>query len=598
MSRPRKPPLCPRCKQRPIGNRKAKFCFDCVPHKRNKIPTCRSCGSTVDYYAQGQCHSCFEHDNVAIAHGCSDCHSWGMTYGADRLCRGCAYWRKRNQRVATCKSCDRKRHLGHGGFCRLCWRCASAVHATRKGQHPYVPLDIAFENRNGSQLFFAEMSVQTGATPRHRKKRRSSSDDLHADAKGLRRKRPPLHRVFFYRQLGLFDPPKQSSWETHHGIAPPVLSATALHLRDAVDDHAKRHGWSSSVVIRAKLGMRMIIAHYDNKPITSVSATLVTELAKKHFSARPVIDILDGLGMLDDDRTPAVERWVEREIAGLPEQIQTELRKWFSVLHDGSSVPPRSKPRSDTTIEIRFRFALPIIRTWVQHERTSLREITREDVINALPAAGNERVIAGTSLRMLFRILKAHKMVFLNPTARIDTGCPQSHPPLPASTAFVRTCLDSDDPTRAAIVALISFHGLRSGQVRNLQLTDVADHRIHVGERSILLAPEVQQKIQAYLAFRSLHWPATNNSHFFVSAHTAPNTSAVGARFVWLKVGTSPQKLREDRILEEAQSCNGDIRRLCDMFGLSVQAATRYAVSLDSERFETDGEYVGSRTQG
>ena len=42
-------------------------------------------------------------------------------------------------------------------------------------------------------------------------------------------------------------------------------------------------------------------------------------------------------------------------------------------------------------------------------------------------------------------------------------------------------------------------------------------------------------------------------------------------------LGVSPQAVREDRILDEALATGGDIRRLCDLFGLTVGGAGRYA---------------------
>jgi hypothetical protein len=37
--------------------------------------------------------------------------------------------------------------------------------------------------------------------------------------------------------------------------------------------------------------------------------------------------------------------------------------------------------------------------------------------------------------------------------------------------------------------------------------------------------------------------------------------------------------MREDRILQEIHATGGDILRICDLFGLSVEAAVRYPVA-------------------
>ncbi|MFF1301609.1 hypothetical protein [Streptomyces sp. NPDC058307] len=40
-------------------------------------------------------------------------------------------------------------------------------------------------------------------------------------------------------------------------------------------------------------------------------------------------------------------------------------------------------------------------------------------------------------------------------------------------------------------------------------------------------------------------------------------------------------RLREDRLLHEAEATGGDPRRICDLFGLSVGAALRYTGTVD-----------------
>ncbi|TMR94905.1 hypothetical protein [Nonomuraea basaltis] len=45
-------------------------------------------------------------------------------------------------------------------------------------------------------------------------------------------------------------------------------------------------------------------------------------------------------------------------------------------------------------------------------------------------------------------------------------------------------------------------------------------------------------------------------------------------------LGFRAQELREDRILDEARGSVGDLRRVCDMFGLIVNGALRYIKTL------------------
>jgi hypothetical protein len=41
------------------------------------------------------------------------------------------------------------------------------------------------------------------------------------------------------------------------------------------------------------------------------------------------------------------------------------------------------------------------------------------------------------------------------------------------------------------------------------------------------------------------------------------------------------QRIRQARILDEARATGGDIRALCDLFGLSVAGAHRYTATVD-----------------
>ncbi|WP_269856967.1 hypothetical protein [Streptomyces sp. RPT161] len=41
------------------------------------------------------------------------------------------------------------------------------------------------------------------------------------------------------------------------------------------------------------------------------------------------------------------------------------------------------------------------------------------------------------------------------------------------------------------------------------------------------------------------------------------------------------RRLREDRLLHEAEATGGDPRRICDLFGLTVGAALRYTSTVD-----------------
>jgi len=183
-------------------------------------------------------------------------------------------------------------------------------------------------------------------------------------------------------------------------------------------------------------------------------------------------------------------------------------------------------------------------------------------------------------LRSLFGTLKRHRVIFTNPIARIKTGLPERRLPMPADTATIRDALDSADPATAAISALFVFCGLSSGELRFLAFTDIRDGRLHAGNRSIPLAQPVRERVTVWLDERARRWPATANPHLFIHARTALGTGPVGQRWVKLKTGLTARVMREDRILDEAHATGGDVRRLCDLFGLTVKGAQRYTATL------------------
>src|SRR6266536_414828 len=161
------------------------------------------------------------------------------------------------------------------------------------------------------------------------------------------------------------------------------------------------------------------------------------------------------------------------------------------------------------------------------------------------------------------------------------TGRPETREPLPTSLAPLRDALHSSDVTRAAIAAIAAFCAPTASQMARLLLTDVRDGRLHLPARTVPLAAPAQQRLAAYLDYRALTWPDTANPHLFVHYRTATRTGPVQADWVTTRLGMSAQAIREDRILDEAHATGGDIRRLCDLFGLSVSGAERYTATVD-----------------
>lgn len=358
----------------------------------------------------------------------------------------------------------------------------------------------------------------------------------------------------------------------------------AAALLQAADEHAARYGWSRTRKVDARSALRILLGLQDT-PGAAIKASAVMELAAR-FAAQPVLDVLAEVGMLDDDREPSVTGWFNDKISGLPEPMAGELRMWFTVMRDGSSSPPRRLPRSHTTIRLQLRFALPTLKAWAAAGHTSLREISRADVLAALPPEGAPRATAGQGLRSIFTVLKGRKVIFTNPMTRVRTGRAEDRDPLPLNEhtelAELREALNSADLARAAMTALAAFHGLRNHHLREILLTDLDGVRLRIGDRTILLAAPVRERLTAWLDHRTARWPATLNPHLFINVYTAVRTGQVSNIYVNKRAGMRVQRVREDRILHEAHATGGDVRRLCDLFGLSIKGAERYTATMNS----------------
>lgn len=528
----------------------------------------------MEYYSQGMCTRCHP---AAPQHidSCRDCHAWGVIRKHKWLCWRCHSWRNRLPK-GTCRICHRANlAVDTDQVCNLCDRqTAITLGAT-----------VEDANAGSQQLYLANIPFQPT-----RRRWGSVRRVNKPSPRNLRRDRADrFGSIEFYpvedTQLALFDMPRDlTNWlasaQTRGLLAAdrlpdPPHAQMAAFLDAAVLDHARRHGWPRSTIFRARRSMRVLQLMQDT-PGAMLLASDAARLQEIGLTALPVIDVATAAGVMLDDRQPAIHAYVEATIADLPDPMRGEVREWFDVMINGSTTPPRRKPRDQQTIRLYLRWAMPALTAWAEQGHHSLREITSSDVRAILPASGNPRSTMGAGLRSILTLLKARKVLFVNPIARIQTGSHERRDPLPAHAEKIRESLLSPNPACAALTALATFHGLRAGELRNMQVTDLVDGRLRIGRRSILLAEPVRARLRAWLDHRNKRWPTTGNPHVFINPSNANRTTPVGGRWLTLATGIPVHVMREDRILHEARATGGDVRRICDLFGLSVEGALRY----------------------
>jgi len=553
-----RPPTCETCGRKPRAQQRGRYCYDCLPGGPFIPPPCRRCGSSVDYYASGLCAKCHYFAPHPVD-SCRFCHAWGAKSLYSYRCRPCLEWNAKYP-LGVCDSCGQSRRVNPRGVCRLCWTQA------RRSRGRDNRVDLIGANRNGQQLYFADM---------HKALRRKGS---HVTPP---RPGPTLPEPVAHRQLLLF----VMAHDLRHGytiVRDPPDPILASALETLAQDEADRHGWSVSYKQQVRAGIRVLLGLQDT-PGATIARSETAVLNQCNLPERAVCQVLEAARMLEDDRTPAIDTWFDRQVTGMPVAITDELRVWLRIMLDGSSIPPRRHPRQQDTVRLYLTYALPALRIWANDGHLSLREVSRVDIVAALPSSGAERTLVARGLRSIFSVLKARKQIFINPTARLRVPDAARGQPLPLDPAVIRAALNSADPARAAVTALIAFHGLSSAALRHLQLTDVRDGRLYIEDRVVLLAEPVRARLAAYLDYRRRRWPTTTNPHLFVNYRSVLGTAAVGNRWLWLTVDLpgGSQALRADRLLDEAHASGGDALRLSDLFGLSVQAATRYTDTVD-----------------
>ena len=263
---------------------------------------------------------------------------------------------------------------------------------------------------------------------------------------------------------------------------PPPDPGLEAAFHQFVADHAAAHGWTKGYTATIQRGIRIMLGIQDTPgaPIRRSDILLLTRI--KH-SATTVTEVIAAAGMLEDDIEPPVVRWFRDKTAALPEQMRRELDVWLDVMRNGSTTPPRSKPRAEGTIRAQLAFALPTLRSWA---------------------------------------------------ARSDS----------------------------------------------------------LRDRVVLLAQPAREHVAAYLSYRAATWPASVNVHLFIHARNWKTIRPVTSAWIGQQLAISAEHIRLDRIYQEVEATGGDIRALCDLFGMSIANAARWAAAADRIR-DASAEHPG-----
>jgi hypothetical protein len=388
---------------------------------------------------------------------------------------------------------------------------------------------------------------------------------------------PDGFRPLTWRQLSLFEVEPDAA--TVRARALSADSDSIRHCSAVARDHAERHGWSNRQANTVINSLRILHVLADT-PGARITAGEVQKLCRYGGTIESTIDVLRAADVLDDDRAPRLQQYYNEKAAGLPEPMRAQLDLWLEVMCEGSTRPPRRRPRDPQTVHMQILAIAPMVHAWAAAGHRSLAEITPEQARAAPPSGGSLRPLAEGGLRSLFGVLKGRNLVFTDPTRGMAMTPVSATIPMPLDTAVIRAGLNNPDPAVALVVALVAFHALTLRQLQRLRITDVVDGRLSLSGREIPLAAPVLTRLRAWLDHRARTWPGSINLHLLIGRRSAPRLGPASTQYLWRATDVRPRALREDRILHEIHACGGDVRRICDLFGLSVDAATRYASTL------------------
>ena len=474
-------------------------------------------------------------------------------------CRACRSFRDGNRDERECTGCGRALRVKNG-YCRLCWVQLSGGRAWEGTPRPGGgrPGRGRREDRPSPAVLRPDGTAH-GSRPASR---------AAPPAQGP----PPASRLGSAGTAVAARPP---------GPAPPASPSLAAAIRVA-DRLAEARGWSGEIRRRVRQGLAIALdGHREGQDVAWSRA--LPALRARHLCAGHVAEVLRQAGLLDDDRRPAFDAWLDRKLDGVTAGIRRDAERWLRTLKDGG---PRSRPRSIATVHSHLGKALPALLDWSARYH-HLREVTRDDIQDHVRGLhGSQRHNTLVALRSLFGSCLSAGVIFRDPARGIKVGRRPS--------ATVLQPLGQDDiddavaaaatPAARLIVALAGVHAARSSTICALLLADAdpGSGRLLLGGRPRPLDDLTARLLRTWLETRRARWPGTANPHLLINAQTALGTGPASRTWVNSALrghAATIEALRVDRQLEEALATGADPLHLAATFGLDPGTAVRYASS-------------------
>ena len=265
------------------------------------------------------------------ASSCADCLAWGVLNG--RRCSSCSVWRHKHPGEAGCAGCGRTLAV-KDGYCRLCWQQAR-YQSRLAGGLPRGAVSVLQDGDrlHWHQLFFDRMQLRRPHSPVHQHGRR-----------GAPAKPPPApagRPAFRWIQARLFEARRDFTRfdeDADADLGNPWL-AWGLYL---AWQRGEARGWRRGLRFAVRRALIIVLSRHQPGDTVRYSEIIPLQQALGLRAGRTA-EVLQEMGVLDDDRRPSFEDWLERKLDGLAPGIRADTEAWLRTLRDGG---PRSRPRA------------------------------------------------------------------------------------------------------------------------------------------------------------------------------------------------------------------------------------------------------------
>ena len=422
------------------------------------------------------------------ASSCADCLAWGVLNG--RCCSSCSVWRHKHPDEAWCAGCGRILAV-KDGYCRLCWQQARYQSRIAGGlPRGAVPVLQDGDHLHWHQLFFDRMQVRCPHSPVRQHDRRGAPAKPPAAPAG----RP----AFCWVQARLFEAWRDFTRFDEDTEADPGNPWLAWGLYLAWQRGESR-GWRRG--LRFAVRRALIIVLSRHQPGDAVRYSEIIPLQQQALGVRAgrTAEVLQEMGVLDDDRRLSFEDWLERKLDGLAPGIRADTEV---AADHARRRPPQQAPRHLLRLEPHALHPAGAAGMVISvrppargHPRRRPRRARGDARIPPVQRAG--------SAALAVRVLQ-----------EAEDDLPQPAPGIPVGerTRGIIQPLSQDEVDQAAGVAvtpdarlllvLAAMHAARVKAIREIRLDDVdlGNRRIVIGGRARPLDDLTRQVLLKWLA--------------------------------------------------------------------------------------------------